>query len=98
MFGTMRDSEMKKKETAIFLRRALVNEGGGGGFFQEFFPARAAMEEGWEENPCANAIYDAPRYDDTTLATQPFGANLPMDNIPRDRMSIQTISRIPLKV
>jgi hypothetical protein len=27
-------------------------------------------------------IFDAPRYDDTTLATQPFGTNLPLDNIP----------------
>ena len=27
-------------------------------------------------------IFDAPRYDDTTLATQPLGTNLPLDNIP----------------
>ena len=60
----------------------LLNEGGGGGFFQEFFPGRGGNGGGVGGGPVRQPIYDAPRYDDTTLATQPFGTNLPMDNIP----------------
>ena len=60
----------------------LVNEGGGGGFFQEFFPGQGGNGGGVGGEPVRQPIYDAPRYDDTTLATQPFGTNLPMDNIP----------------
>ena len=60
----------------------LVNEGGGGGFFQEFFPGQGGNGGGVGGGPVRQPIYDAPRYDDTTLATQPFGTNLPMDNIP----------------
>ena len=60
----------------------LLNEGGGGGFFQEFFPGRGGNGGGVGGGPVRQRIYDAPRYDGTTLATQPFGTNLPMDNIP----------------
>ena len=60
----------------------LLNEGGGYGFFQEFFPGRGGNGGGVGGGPVRQPIYDAPRYDDTTLATQPFGTNLPMDNIP----------------
>jgi len=49
----------------------------GGGFFQEFF-----FGNGGGQLPARQPIFDAPRYDDTTLATQPFGTNLPLDNIP----------------
>jgi hypothetical protein len=49
----------------------------GGGFFQEFF-----LGSGGGQLPARQPIFDAPRYDDTTLATQPFGTNLPLDNIP----------------
>ena len=49
----------------------------GGGVCQEFF-----FGNGGGQLPARQPIFDAPRYDDTTLATQPFGTNLPLDNIP----------------
>ena len=49
-----------------------------GGFFEEFFSAGIFGGRSSVPQP----IYDAPRYDEPTLATQPFGTNLPLDNIP----------------